>query len=513
MSLPSLRAESLRGELAAAIRQVRRTGFTIAPEAGTERLRRVINKPLTDDEILAAAEHAFGAGWEQLKLYFMIGLPTETHEDVLAIPELVKRVFQVGRRVTGRARVNVTVSVFAPKAHTPFEREPMPSPEEIAERLRLLPQGMARGAVTFRIARTRMVLLEAALARGDRRGGEAIEIAYRAGARFAGWSEHFDFARWEMSFAKAGLDLTDEATRARADDEALPWDGVDIGVSPGYLRAERDRARSGQITVDCRTGQCHDCGVCDHERIAIALADAAPALAPAASPLSPMEVASQVPRYRYWLRFAKTGPARWLSHLEMTKVFSRALRRGGLPVLYSGGFHPLPRLAFGPPLSAGVESRAEFADIALSRQLDEADVFARVARSLPDGLEAVAIQAMAENAPSLFEAIVAFEFRIDLARLPEVDDAPAQVARFLALAECPVSIERKGKRKTIDARPLVRSATAGGGALVFQMRHTHSEGSIRPAHLAALLLGLREEDVPPYVLTKIAADASGVGTT
>jgi radical SAM family uncharacterized protein/radical SAM-linked protein len=501
MSLPSLRVESLRGELAASIGQVRRTGFTIAPEAGTERLRRALNKPIADDEIVDSADRVFAAGWELLKLYFMIGLPTETAADVAAIPALVERVFRAGRRRRARARVNVTVSIFVPKPYTPFERFGLAAPDELRARLALLPEGLFRGGVTFRRPQSDMSLLEAALARADGRVADAVERAYRAGARFAGWTEHFDFRQWTRAFADAGLDLTALATRSFGDDEPLPWSGVDIGVTPEFFRAERDRALAGEITPDCRTGQCQSCGVCGGA--------VAAQFTPPAAELGPPQIkkvasATSPPRHRRWVRFGKDGPAKWLSHLELVKIFSRALRRADLPVPYGEGFHPLPRLAFGPPLAVGAASVAEWVDLALDEPVADDELAARLGDALPFGLAVLEVRRPPENAPGLFEVIVGFEFHVDLTGLPAGDFAAA-VAAFLARDACPQAVTRKNRTKTVDARPLVEQATVAGDALVFRVRHTHSEAAVRPARLAELLLGLPEGAVPPYALRKTGA--------
>ncbi|NLH50298.1 MAG: TIGR03960 family B12-binding radical SAM protein [Myxococcales bacterium] len=495
LSLPSLRAESLRGELAAAIRQVRRTGFTIAPEAATERMRRVINKPIGDEPILEAVRHVFTMGWELIKLYFMIGLPTETEADVAAIGDLVQRVWRTGNQVDRRARVNVTVSTFVPKPHTPFERFGMLPPADLVGRLKRFPSKAQRGAITFHTNPVLASLVEGAITRGDRRTGEAIEAAYRGGARFDGWREHFKYGVWEAAFLQAGLDLVAEATKTYADDEILPWDGVDIGIDPAYLRAERDRALRGETTADCRDGICKECGNCAAEiRTRLAAAEIA---APASEPAPPATTTTPPPLFRYWICFAKAGTAKWLGHLDLVRLFGRAMRRAGLPVAYSLGYHPMPRLSFGPPLAIGIAGDEEWLEAWLTETTGPAEIQSRLQSSLPEGFRLIAAKQMPNEAPSLFEAIAGWEYEIELTEPAGETAAAAAIERFLALSEYPVTVVKKGRDRVLDARQLVRWARLENGRLRFFALNPPS-GMLKPTHLGALLLGLPEERIPAY---------------
>jgi radical SAM family uncharacterized protein len=249
IALPSLRADAFSVELANTIQQVRKTGLTFAPEAATDRLRRVIRKQLTEDDLFAAAEAAFVSGWNRLKLYFMIGLPTETEEEVAAIGDLVHRLTAFGREALGgrqgRLQIGVSVATFVPKPHTAFQWTPQESREALLGKLGVLQRRLRGRHVKLSWTDPETSALEAAISRGDRRVGGVIEAAWRAGARFDSWGEHFEFARWEGAFAEAGLRLEDYANTAIAYEERLAWDHICCGVGKDELRAEAEAALGG----------------------------------------------------------------------------------------------------------------------------------------------------------------------------------------------------------------------------------------------------------------------------
>ena len=497
LSLPSLRVESLTTEVAEAVGAVRHTGFTIAPEAATERLRRMINKPITDEALLQTTRRVFEAGWDLLKLYFMIGLPTEQDDDAAAIVELVKRAYAEARQISSRAKINVTISVFVPKPHTPFERFGMLSYAAIRRRLSLFPHQMFRGNVTFKLHDPRMSLLEGAIAHGDRRAAEAVESAFQSGARFDSWSEQFDFSIWERTFTAAGLDLEAMAAKSYADEEKLPWDDVETGVSARYLSAERDRAMAGVLTEDCRHGACQGCGLCGDTR-APRLADNAP---PPTS--APKAVAPSAARFRYWVRFTKTGPAKWLSHLEMISIFIRAARRIGLPLVYSQGFHPQPKVSFGPPLAVGIESLDEWLEVVLYERLNEEKMVADWSAALPAGLALGQAEMVSIAEKSLFESVHGWIYEVDLNRLGSSKNWDVALREFLDKHVQLVEVNKKGRVREVDARPLVEAAAIDDNILRLEMRHDPA-GGLKPMMLAAQVLGLHGSETPAVAIRKRA---------
>ncbi|HDN80460.1 MAG TPA: TIGR03960 family B12-binding radical SAM protein [Chloroflexi bacterium] len=261
VSLPSLRVDSFSVALAEKLEKRRRTGLTFAPEAGSQRLRDVINKKVTEADLMEVAEAAYSRGWHRIKLYFMIGLPTETMEDVEAIAGSVNKVFGIGRKHRGgRAEVAVSIATFIPKPHTPFQWLPLASEEEIRRKQRLLRKRLRRRGIHLSFSNYRTSLLEAVFSRGDRRTAEVIYRAWEKGARFDAWREFFNWERWEEAFAEAGLDPSFYVHRLRPREEIFPWDHIDTGVTREFLWEEYQRALRGEITPDCRQ-QCYACGI------------------------------------------------------------------------------------------------------------------------------------------------------------------------------------------------------------------------------------------------------------
>ena len=263
LSVPSLRADNFSRELMEKLQSVRKSGLTFAPEAGTQRLRDVINKNLTEDEILTTCIRAFSGGWNNVKLYFMLGLPTETDEDVLGIAELVYKIINAWKENAVNKkrglRVHVATAFFVPKPHTPFQWEKQIEPEEYLRRCKLLKEHLYSKSVEYDYHAPDLSRLEAVFARGDRRLGPVIEEAVRLGAKLDGWDEYFRFDIWQDAFRNCGLDTGFYTTRGYGEDEILPWDGIDVGVSKKFLRLERKRAYEGRVTPDCRHG-CAGCG-------------------------------------------------------------------------------------------------------------------------------------------------------------------------------------------------------------------------------------------------------------
>jgi radical SAM family uncharacterized protein len=263
LSLSSLRVDDQLRLLPQALHHVRKSGLTVAPEAASDRLRAVINKDVTNDELLAGARAAFREGWLLIKLYFMIGLPTETLEDVAAIVGLSEQVSAARAEVGGgMGSVNVSIAPFVPKPHTPFQWEPMASLEAIRAARELVLRKARRKSVRYKFHDPQCSFLEAVLARGDRRLGRVIRRVREAGGQFDAWGEHFSFERWQRAFEEEGLSMDFYATRPRALDEVLPWDHVDFGLRKEFLLEERAKAFRAETTPDCRTGVCTHCGVC-----------------------------------------------------------------------------------------------------------------------------------------------------------------------------------------------------------------------------------------------------------
>ena len=263
-SLPSLRIDSFSVDIAERLQQVRKSGLTFAPEAGTQRLRDVINKNVTEDDLLHSVRTAFEQGWKAVKLYFMMGLPTETDEDIVGIAELAQKVVDCYKEVKGKRGVKVTVSVscFVPKAYTPFQWFAQVPQEEFERRQRLLKESIRDRAISFHYHDARASVLEGALSRGDRRLSAVIETAWRNGAKFDGWTDQFKDEVWKDAFCRCGAAPEFYSRRTRNLEEFLPWAHTSPGVSADFLRREWQRAQEAALTHDCRRETCTGCGVC-----------------------------------------------------------------------------------------------------------------------------------------------------------------------------------------------------------------------------------------------------------
>ena len=263
LSVPSLRADNFSRELMEKLQAVRKSGLTFAPEAGTQRLRDVINKNLTEEEILTTCAQAFSGGWSNVKLYFMLGLPTETDEDVLGIADLVYKIILTWKEHASNKkrglRVHVATAFFVPKPHTPFQWEKQITPQEYLRRCKLLKEHFYSKSIEYDYHSPDLSRLEAVFARGDRRLGPVLEAAVRSGARLDGWDEHFNYAKWYAAFRDCGVEESFYTTRGYSEDEILPWDPIDVGVTKKFLLRERHKAYEGLVTPDCRHG-CAGCG-------------------------------------------------------------------------------------------------------------------------------------------------------------------------------------------------------------------------------------------------------------
>ncbi|MCF8128633.1 MAG: TIGR03960 family B12-binding radical SAM protein [Deltaproteobacteria bacterium] len=443
ISLPSLRVDSLDADMMAQIKRVRKTGFTLAPEAGNNRLRRVVNKGLTQSDILETAKIVYQSGWKLIKLYFMIGLPFEKDEDLQDIIDLAGQITKLPGEQGRRDNVNVSVSTFVPKSHTPFMWMPQISLEESRRRIELIRNGLKKSRVRVKWNEPELSWLEGIMARGDRKLGEAIVGAWKLGARFDAWSEHFKMAVWEKAFEQSGI-KPDFYHRKREIHEILPWDHIRSGVTKAFLRRELKKAQAEQFTPDCRE-KCHECGVCDHENIDPVLYNELLFQAKGFSP----EAQDVQPGARFRLTFTKMGNTRHLSHLELGRVLNRAFRRAGLKLAYSQGFHPMPKISFFSALPVGTESMAELAEIELIEGAN--DLKDKINRELPEGIKMTRIEKLSPSEKKL--RLKASRFLITRKGRTFNEDS---LSSFLKSKHFDVvKINKKGEH-TIDARSLVK---------------------------------------------------------
>ena len=377
LSFPSLRVDTITPSIMGEMKKMRSNSFTIAPEAGTQRLRDLINKGVTEEQILDTVKEMSQAGCKAVKLYFMIGLPTETMEDLDGIIDLSRAILKTGRSARGITKVTVSISAFVPKAHTPFQWVQQDSAAETAEKHSYLRTTLRDRGISLKWQDPFMSVLEGVFSRGDRRVGAAILGAFKKGCRFDSWSDQLNRSHWEEAFTDAGIEISDYL-RVRSHDEILPWDLVDTGVDKSFLFDELKRSDLGALTEDCRYGKCSVCGVCDHKIVKINLFKD-----DILSPLATTKEMSSPLKTRMRVQYSKEGPARFLGHIDCMGGLVRALRRSGLPLVYSVGFHPSPKISFGSPIPLGTESDAEYFDIEIEGNISAEDFMESIRAAAP----------------------------------------------------------------------------------------------------------------------------------
>ncbi len=383
VSLPSVRAETLTPKLMDLIRQVRKTGFTIAPEAGSQRLRDVINKNISEDDIVNTVTKALKMGWRGIKLYFMIGLPTETRQDVSDIVALVKQLRKIRTDNRRPYQISVSVATFIPKPHTPFQWARQIPLEESREKIQWLKESLRLSKVQFKWQNPEASLLEGLWARGDRRLSRLLIKAYEYGCRFDGWSDSFVFENWKKALAETRIDIDYYTTRKRFPAEPLPWDHIDVGVSKTFLEKEWERAAKRTPTLDCRWGDCHGCGVCDFKKISprVHKEKSIKTVSPVSRPAGKKQEYT-----RLQLTYSKEKESRYLGHLEFVNLVLRAFRRADISVKYSEGFHPKPKISFQDPLPLGIEGLNEVLYATVGKNQSAQKMLKRLNEQMPPGV-------------------------------------------------------------------------------------------------------------------------------
>lgn len=466
VSLPSLRVGSISTEILRELKKIRKTGFTIAPEAGTKRLRDVINKDFTDEEYEETLTRLFTEGWKNVKLYFMIGLPTETMEDIDGLINMALLALNTGKRVTGRrVNVNVGISAFIPKPHTPFQWTGQNDLKELRKKQDYIRDVFKKKGINFKGQYVENSLLEAVFSRGDKKCASLLENAWKSGCRFDGWTEFFSFDKWMSASEKTGLDLYEYASKSFDAEAEMPWSFINTGVTQKFLRSEYKKALDEKITPDCR----HICCACGLEceksaevrKCKFILRSKPTENGSAEEHGRRMTDDDRRSSYKnvpakIRVKFSKTGEMRCLSHNELLLAIFRTLKRAGIPVTYSAGFNPHPKISFGPALAAGVEGLNEYFDIETPVIISPAAFSGRLNAQLPEGLEILGAALITKQERSLNDLFSSYEYEVTI-------DPPLakNIQSFMDLETCPV--ERKNR--TVDIRPMVRKAEINGTIL------------------------------------------------
>ena len=469
LQLPSQRVDRFDEDIAHILGGTRQAGLTFAPEAGTQRLRDIVNKGLTDDDLLNGIRTAMQNGYRKVKLYFMIGLPGETDADVLGIVDTCVMLQQRCRDL-GRLNLNITISNFTPKPHTPFQWHSV-STAEFQRRQQLLRDAFKRlRGLKVNYTDVRLSAMEDFVGRSDRRLAPVIEAAWRAGAGMDAWFESLDrtHAAWTGAIAAAGLEgryrqmeiggWSAVAALDREDLDSfcrqpLPWDHIDTGIDKGWLADDLKRALAAAVVPDCSFDGCSSCGVCgpDLGHNVVVPPPQVPTQVPTQAPPS-----ERVCRLR--IRFAKTGSMALLSHLDLMRMLERALRRSALPISFTGGFHPLPRIQVALALPLGAEADSEWMDLEFTRPLAPEVLLQTLQGLLPEGIVLCSAQEVPVKGKSLSQEIVGAAWSFDLISASgTTTDWPGALAAITA-AETLIwnDTDKKGRPRQRDCRPALR---------------------------------------------------------
>ncbi|NQV14199.1 TIGR03960 family B12-binding radical SAM protein [bacterium] len=468
VSFPSMRLDSFTREIASIAAEERKSGLTFAPEAGTWRMRRVINKLISDEDLYSSVQIALDGGWKTLKFYFMLGLPTETQADLQGIINLINDVRDMAKTY-GRIKINVTLSSFIPKPETPFQWEAQDSKEVIREKIDFLMQHLKQKNVRASYRDPKYSEIEGIISRGDRRLSQAIYFAWKDGARFDSWGDFFRYERWMKAFEQAGVD-PDFYLRERNDLELLPWDVVDNGILKKFLRREKRKAYQEATVVDCRDG-CIACGVCDFDELIMRIAaegtsgesklKPAPFVAREKEPEPDLK--NDTPVHTARLKFSKTGLASYLGHLDVQNSFIRAISLADIPVVYSQGFNRRPRISTGPALPLGYTSESEYLDILTFRPIPS--IIEDLNTHLPSGIIVQDVVWHAGRINALTGQISTVKQRIDFEELPAEPSLEAMKQNFERRKNVYIERERKRRIISLDIKAYIQSIEIKGNSL------------------------------------------------
>ena len=503
LSLPSLRVDSFNKELMSRIESVRSSSLTFAPEAGTQRLRDVINKNVREEDVLRAVQVAFDAKKNAVKLYFMNGLPTETLEDLDGIAALADKVAEAyyqnpNRNKSRQVQVTVSVSCFIPKPFTPFQWEAQDTMETLAEKQAYLKTKITNRHVRYQHHDAKVSRIEAVLARGDRRLADALELACREGFKFDAWDEYFDYDKWIDVLTRTGIDPAFYANRQFGLDEVLPWDIIDCGVTKEFFLRERAKAYEAATTPNCRE-KCSACGANALGGVRAVCPGCKSIPATDATMPAPAE---ELPNWKKLdtpktvrIKFRKVGDLQYISHLDLQRTIARVLVRAKIPMWYTQGFNPHAKVIFGLPLSVGTESECEFIDLRIDKDISPAEVKERLNRELTPEMQVLEAYeptaSFADAAWSKYEMALRF------------DGANATVAQQLqALFETsPLNMVKKTKsgEKEIDIIPMIR-----------QVRVVYNEAHPGEIRISTVLAAGNTVHLNPEMLIKAAKDRLGI---
>ena len=456
LSLPSLRVDSIDDELTKLMNAMRQTGLTIAPEAGSQRLRDIINKNISEEEILRSVEIALKNGWKLIKLYFMIGLPFEEDADIDALIELIYEIIRVSQK---KIKINITISPFVPKPFTPFQWAKMEDKDILLKKIFKIKNTFQKYRfIKIKYHEIDGSILESVIGRGDRKIGKLIYLAYKNGAIFDAWDEHFNFEYWEKAAKDEKIDFYNYLSFIPVASK-LSWDHIDIGIKKEFLQSEWEKAKQGVITEDCRTGKCTDCGVCS-ESISPKYVE---------EPVTPKFEVSQeeitnLPNYYYRVFYKQMNEMQFVSHLDIIRMIYNVLRASELPIVLTKGYNIHPLLRFGPPLPIGVQGRNEYFDLAMKDEFNPDHLLKALEKVMPEQLTLNEVS-LITNKKMLVMEYYKFE-QLTIIPPKELEKQFEKYTNaFLESSEFKFTRIRKGKEKTTDLKEIIKEIQWDGSKL------------------------------------------------
>lgn len=464
ISLPSQRADAFSLDLANQVQSVRKSTITFAPEAGSQRLRDAINKNLEEEHILNAVESVYSAGWSSVKLYFMLGLPTETYEDLDAMIALLSKIKTMANKMRAEKglskplEITCTVSIFVPKPFTPFQWFGQDSLKSIEEKVAYLREKVKSvKGVRLNFHEGFLSLLEAVFARGDRKLNSLIEAAYKKGSYLDAWNEHFNKQLWFDAASETEINFAEYAEAVYSTEDSFPWDFINVGVNREWLVNQYNSAVNSLNTVPCDTG-CSNCGVCSNFGVSKVLKSIEHV--PASVSSSFQKNSQSVFRYRLTLQ--KTGKLRFISHLDWNRLLYKAFRKAGIKLAFTQGFNPSPKISVALALPIFIESKCEPVEVELLENLSAEELMAKLNKVLPQESAILNCRLVARNLPSADQDVKWAEYTAILTDKDAVsfETLNESITNLLAQEQIIVRKVKGRKVQEKDIRPFIKSVDA-----------------------------------------------------
>jgi radical SAM family uncharacterized protein/radical SAM-linked protein len=484
VSFPSLRAGTLTSSLMEQIKRVRKTGFTIAPEAGSQRLRNVINKNINEEQISETIHDAIKAGWKVIKLYFMIGLPTETEDDVSKTINFIKNIKKIKGLEKNNFKINASFTTFIPKAHTPFQwasQAPLEYSQEVIARIK---KELQSKSIQVKWQQPETSRIEGLFARGDRKLTKLLIHAFENGCRLDGWSDHFDYGKWIRSTENTNIDINFYTTRERCLDESLAWDHMNSRIHKKFFIEEWCKSIEEKTIRDCREGYCHQCGVCDFKNIQPMLNK---------TEIQPEQIETidedkEKQTQKIEVVYSKMEQGKYFGHLELVNIFLRAIRRIGIPIQFSKGYHPMPKISFEDPLPLGMESEEERFFISGDKDFDFKNLDRQFNSMLPEGIvvkECRAVQKVlkGQNNKRIMYSIELAEGYFSEKKLEEY----LKSEKFNI-----IKTGKNGKQQFLDLKNIVEDLKIFDNKRLLVITSCESGKKLRPLEIIKNIFGLSE---------------------